>query len=229
MRVLTFSERLASETAQEFIERVLVNELHASVVVVGEDFHFGHDREGTVAMLRDVGAERGFEVVSPSLFGEPERWSSTSVRRALESGDLDVAREVLGRPFTLRGFVVHGDERGAELGFPTANLALADNQPLPKEGVYAGVARVDDNWWPAAISVGTRPQFYDDGDVLVEVYLLGYEGNLYGSTLDVAFLARLREQLTFASRGRTECAESNVTSPKPVEYSRPRRAPTRNC
>ncbi len=199
VRVLTFNEQLASETARAFIDRVLVDELRARAVVVGEDFHFGHDREGTVAMLREVGAERGFDVVSPSPFGEPQRWSSTSVRRALESGDLDTARAVLGRPFTLRAEVVHGDERGAALGFPTANLASAANQQLPKEGVYAGVARVEGTWWPAAISVGTRPQFYQHGDVLVEVHLLDYVGNLYGRTIDVAFLAWLREQLTFAS------------------------------
>jgi riboflavin kinase / FMN adenylyltransferase len=198
VRVLTFTKELASESAENFIDRVLVRELAARCVVVGEDFHFGHNRRGTVEMLRALGPEKGFDVVAAPPFGEGERWSSSSVRRALESGDLASAERVLGRPFGLRGIVTHGDERGAALGFPTANLALAANQGLPAEGVYAGAARVDAEWWPAAISVGTRPQFYDDGELLVEVHVVGYEGNLYGRALDAVFLERLRGQETFA-------------------------------
>jgi riboflavin kinase / FMN adenylyltransferase len=198
VRVLTFTKELSLETAEEFIDRVLVRELHARCVVVGEDFHFGHDREGTVDLLRTLGPAKGFDVVAAPLFGEGERWSSTSVRRSLEEGDLASAMRVLGRSFSLRGVVVHGDQRGEELGFPTANLALAPSQALPAEGVYAGAARIEDKWWPAAISLGTRPQFYENGELLVEVHAIGYEGDLYGQTLDVVFLKRLRSQETFA-------------------------------
>jgi len=198
-RVLTFDEALAKVSARDFINRVLVLELSARCVVVGEDFHFGHNREGTVALLSEVGAERGFSVVTAPLHGEGERWSSTSVRAALARGDVEGASRVLGHAFTLRGSVVHGDARGGELGFPTANLAVSPDQALPSEGVYAGAAYLEDAWWPAAISVGTRPQFYEHGELLVEVYLVGYTGNLYGFNLDVAFLARLRDQQTFAS------------------------------
>ena len=105
---------------------------------------------------------------------------------------------MLGRPFSLRGVVEHGDQRGEELGFPTANLKLSPTQELPAEGVYAGAVRVEGQWWPAAISLGTRPQFYEDGDLLVEVHVVGYDGDLYGQTLDVIFLERLRAQTTFA-------------------------------
>jgi riboflavin kinase / FMN adenylyltransferase len=198
VRVLTFSKELASETATDFIDRVLVNELHARCVIVGEDFHFGHHREGTLTTLRAAGNERGFEVVAAPTHGGDERWSSTSVRRALADGDLEHATLVLGHPFTLRGTVVHGDERGGELGYPTANLRLPEHQALPAEGVYAGAVDLDDAWWAAAISVGRRPQFYDDGDLLVEVNLVGYGGNLYDRVLDVVFLSRLRDQATFA-------------------------------
>jgi riboflavin kinase/FMN adenylyltransferase len=198
VRVLTFTKELASESAEDFIDRVLVDELQARCVVVGEDFHFGHDRQGTVAMLRERGPAKGFEVVAAPLFGDGERWSSTSVRRALEKGDLEGAARVLGRPFALRGVVEHGDQRGETLGFPTANLKLSPTQELPADGVYAGAARVDAQWWPAAISLGTRPQFYEDGDLLVEVHLVGFEGDLYGQTMDVVFLQRLRDQETFA-------------------------------
>ncbi len=199
VRVLTFSKVLARETAAEFIDRVLVKDLRARCVIVGEDFHFGHNREGTLATLRAAGEEHGFDVVAAPTHGGDERWSSTSVRQALAAGDLDRAASILGHPFTLRGAVVHGDERGRELGFSTANLQLADRQALPDEGVYAGAVELDGTGWPAAISVGRRPQYYDDGDLLVEVHLVGYQGDLYGRRLDVLFLARLRGQTTFAN------------------------------
>lgn len=198
-RVLTFDAALARESARDFVARVLVGELGVRCVVVGEDFRFGHDREGSVELLREVGARRGFDVAPAPLAGDGERWSSTAVRRALEDGDLGRARDVLGRPFTLRGRVVHGDQRGRALGFPTANLALDPVQQLPAEGVYAGVARVGEGWFPAAISVGTRPHYYDDGELLVEAYLVDFAGDLYATSLDVAFLSRLRGQSAFAS------------------------------
>ncbi len=201
VRVLTFSPDLAKETAAQFIDRVLVKELNACCVVVGEDFHFGHNREGTVATLHAAGENYGFDLVVAPTHGVTERWSSTSVRRALADGDLDEARSILGGPFTLRGVVVHGDERGRALGFPTANLQLADNQALPAEGVYAGAVTLDGARWPAAISIGRRPQFYADGKLLVEVYVVGFDGDLYGRVLDVVFLARLRGQTTFSNEG----------------------------
>lgn len=195
--VLTFDATLAKESAREFIQRVLVGQLRTRGVVVGEDFHFGHQRRGDVALLEEVGAESGFSVHPAPLFGDAQRWSSTLVRKALAEGDLDVARAILGYPFTLRGDVVHGDERGGTLGFRTANLRLPIVQQLPAEGVYAGATTIEEKWWPAAISVGTRPQFYEDGELLVEVHVLGFEGSLYDSHLDVVFLSRLRDQTTF--------------------------------
>ncbi|MGC2485382.1 MAG: bifunctional riboflavin kinase/FAD synthetase [Acidimicrobiales bacterium] len=199
VRILTFSKELSSETAREFIERVLVGELHATCVLVGEGFHFGHNREGSPDLLRAVGGELGFDVVVAPTHGEGDRFSSSAVRTALEHGDLDDVERILGRPFTLRGVVEHGDNRGEELGFPTANLAVASDQALPAEGVYAGATAIDDVWWAAAISVGTRPQFYEDGALLVEVHVVDYDGALYGRELDVVFLALLRSQTTFDS------------------------------
>lgn len=199
VRVLTFSKELARESARDFIERVLIHDLRTRCVIVGEDFHFGHNREGTLSLLRDVGALRGFDVVAAPTHGDGTRWSSTAVRRALESGDVVEARRVLGRPFVLHGVVEHGDNRGEALGFPTANLSMAREQALPAEGVYVGATFLDGAWWAAAVSVGTRPQFYEGGELLVEVHVVGYSGQLYGRTLDVVFLARLRDQTTFAS------------------------------
>jgi riboflavin kinase / FMN adenylyltransferase len=199
VRVLTFSQELASESARDFIDRVLVGDLSARCVIVGEDFHFGHNREGTLDLLREVGAVRGFDVVAAPTHGDGTRWSSSAVRRALESGDVGEARRILGRPFVLHGVVEHGDNRGEALGFPTANVSVTHEQALPAEGVYAGTIFLGDEWWPAAISVGTRPQFYEDGALLVEVHVVGFAGQLYGRALDVAFLTRLRDQTTFSS------------------------------
>jgi riboflavin kinase/FMN adenylyltransferase len=197
VRVVTFDQHLANESAQEFIGRVLAGELHAWEIVVGEDFRFGHDRVGDVALLSAEGQRYGFGVYEAPTFGTP-RWSSSAVREALTAGEIDAANAALGRAFVLRGRVVHGDARGAELGFATANVATEANQLVPHDGIYAGAARTSDrNWRPAAISVGTRPQFYDDGALLVEVHLPGFAGDLYDASLDVAFLRRLRGEAVF--------------------------------
>ncbi len=198
-RVLTFDDAMVAESAEEFIERVLVDELRASAVVVGEDFRFGHERTGDVATLERHAREGDYRVVAAPLYGAERRWSSTAVRAALASGAVEAAAAELGRPFVLRGVVARGDARGRELGFPTANLAVAARQALPGVGIYAGAARTrDGSWWPAATSVGTRPQFYVDADALVEVHLVGLDADLYGQVLDVAFLSRLRDEARFA-------------------------------
>lgn len=198
VRIVTFDPTLARESGVTFIDRVLERELHAVAVMVGKDFRFGHDRVGDVALLEEEGARRGFEVVASSIHGEPNRWSSTAVRKALREGDLALANEILGRPFTIRAGVVHGDARGADLGYRTANLDLALHQQIPHIGIYAGAVRTSPTtWWPAAISVGTRPQFYENGALLVEVHIPGFDGDLYGHRLDVSFLAHLRGEQSF--------------------------------
>jgi riboflavin kinase/FMN adenylyltransferase len=200
VRILRFDHTLAAQTAPSFIERVLVGELRACDVVVGEDFHFGHDREGNVALLAREGARLGFTAHPSPIYGGNQRWSSSAVRSALGDGDLFSANTLLGRPFVLRGTVVHGDARGEELGYRTANMATEPRQQLPALAIYAGAAHAPDRtWWPAAISVGTRPQFYDDGVVLVEVHIPGFTDDLYGAQLDVAFMTRLRGEMTFAT------------------------------
>jgi riboflavin kinase/FMN adenylyltransferase len=198
VRVLTFDRALADERASDFIRRVLAGDLHAWEIVVGKDFRFGHDREGDVALLSAEGQHFGFGVYEAPTFGEP-RWSSTAVREALDRGDVASTTAMLGRPFVLRGRVEHGDARGGELGFATANVATEPHQLVPLEGVYAGALRTPDREWrAAAISVGTRPQFYDDGPMLVEVHVIDYVGDLYDAVLDVAFVERLRDESVFS-------------------------------
>lgn len=197
--VVTFDAAAARESARSFIERVLVGELGVCDVVVGDDVHFGRDREGDVALLVDEGLRHGFRVHPSPTYGDDERFSSSAVRAALAAGEVGVAAEILGRPFVVRAVVERGDQRGRELGFPTANLRPGERQQLPDLGVYAGALRRGDRWYAAAVSLGTRPQFYETGTALLEAHLLDFSGDLYGETLDLAFLARLRGEARFDS------------------------------
>lgn len=202
--VLHFDEDRSHETAEEFVEEVLVGLLRARLVVVGADFHFGHKRGGNVALLEQMGTDLGFEViglglVAPDDEADHEPYSSTRVRGALANGDVAVAATLLGRPHEVRGTVMHGDERGRELGFPTANVAVPDEICLPADGIYAGEYRTPDGVWrPAAISLGRRPTFYAEADSsLLEAYLLDFEGDLYDQPASVRFLERLRGEQRF--------------------------------
>ena len=203
--VLTFDEARSTETAEEFVEETLVGQLHARLVVVGADFHFGHRRGGNVALLERMGVVHGFEVIGLGLVspegvgGEPV--SSTRIRRLLDEGDVAGAAALLGRPHAVRGTVETGDQRGRELGFPTANLAVAPELCLPADGIYAGTfAGADRIVRPAAISLGRRPTFYESAEVpLLEAFVLDFSGDLYGQAAEVGFLERLRGEEKFDS------------------------------
>ena len=198
--VLSFDDFAARESAASFVERVLVGYLGTTDLVVGDDVHFGRDRQGDIASLVHEGERHGFRVHTSPTYGVEQRYSSTAVRARLDQGDVVGARDILGRPFVLRATVVHGDARGREMGFPTANLKAPPRQKLPGRGIYAAAVRwVGAEWRCAAVSVGTRPQFYDDGQLLVEVHLPDFDGDLYDAVLDVAFLERLRGEATFVT------------------------------
>jgi riboflavin kinase/FMN adenylyltransferase len=202
--VIAFDRTRADESAEDFVKEVLVDTLGARLVVVGEDFHFGHGRKGNVALLTTLGRDYGFEVVGARLTGDgSEAVSSTRIRTLVAQGDVVGAARLLGRPHEVRGPVVHGDGRGGpELGFPTANLQLNDDIALPADGIYAGYfTRQDGTVHPAAVSVGRRPTFYAPGtaSVLVEAYLLHFEGDLYGERSRVSFVRRLRDDRQFDS------------------------------
>jgi riboflavin kinase/FMN adenylyltransferase len=202
--VIPFHRERASESAEDFVKEVLVDQLSARLVVVGEDFHFGHRRRGNVALLSQLGESDGFEVVGIGLTGDgTEAVSSTRIRTLVAEGDVLAAAALLGRPHEVRGPVVHGDGRGGpELGFPTANLRINADIALPADGVYAGYfTRADGTVHHAAISVGRRPTFYEPGTtaVLVEAYLLHFDGDLYGEAGRVSFVCRLRDEQQFDS------------------------------
>jgi riboflavin kinase/FMN adenylyltransferase len=208
--VLPFSLDMSRWSPAEFIEKVLVDSLHARAVVVGANFRFGHRAAGNVATLQEAGDRQGFEVVPVSLQA-PEgehpdhRYSSTRVRALVAEGGVAEAAELLGRPHRVEGVVVRGDQRGRELGFPTANVETVPFAAIPSDGVYAGwlVTDVDKPEkafrHPAAVSIGTNPTF-DGTERRVEAYALDRDDlDLYGTHVAVEFAARIRETLKFDS------------------------------
>jgi len=198
--VIEFDTEFAALTSQQFIDEVIVNELHAAAVVVGEDFRFGERGSGSAQTLAEAGAERGFTATAVSLFLEDdEKVSSSRIRDVVLSGDVLNAARLLGRPYAIEGVVVHGDHRGRERGYPTANLQWSGNPAIPADGVYATFLLVAGDFLPAATSVGTNPQF-DGVERRVETYVLDRDDlDLYGEEVTVEFVEFLRPQQTFDS------------------------------
>ena len=197
--VIPFDRSFAAQGPQEFVDSVLVERLGAQRVSVGENFRFGHKATGDADLLRRQDA---FEArVVPLVEVDGEIVSSTHIRGLVVAGELEKANRFLGSPFQLRGSVVHGDERGRELGYPTANLVPDNALVYPGNGVYACRAAFEQDgewrWWPAATSIGVRPTFVTGRGVLVEAFLLDFEGDLYDRELRIAFLARLRGERRF--------------------------------
>jgi riboflavin kinase/FMN adenylyltransferase len=200
--VVTFDKARSEESAEDFVTEVLVGRLGARSVVVGAGFHFGHGRKGNVALLREMGWELDFEVVDlEPLVEAGAPVSSTRIRRLLASGEVASAAALLGRAYTVRGVVVHGDHRGGPvLGCPTANVKIQDEILIPADGIYAGwYERAGGAKHACAISVGSRPTFYDDAPSLVEAHLIDFEGDLYGERAQVSFVSRLRDERRFDS------------------------------
>jgi riboflavin kinase/FMN adenylyltransferase len=201
--VLTFDEALAKQSADEFVENILIGGLAVKIVVVGEDFHFGSHRDGNVKLLERYGAEHDFTVDPVHLIGRgdniEEPISSTAIRRALAGGEVELAARMLGREHEVRGTVVVGDRRGRLLGFPTANVEVPNALCMPADGVYAGwYDRPDGIAHPCAINLGRRPTFYEHADhSLLEAHLIDFEGDLYGERARVRFAHFLRSERKF--------------------------------
>ena len=195
--VIPFDGSFAAQSPQEFIDHVLVEQLGARRVSVGEDFRFGHRARGDAALLQ---AQDAFETrVARMVELDGSVVSSTHIRGLIGAGDVEAAARFLGAPFQMRGTVVHGDKRGRTLGYPTANLVPDPRLVVPDHGVYACRARVDGVERAAAVNVGVRPTFKTGRGLLVEAFLLDFEGDLYGQTLALEFLSRLRGEKRFDS------------------------------
>ena len=201
--IVEFNRERSTEDPALFVKRVLVETLRAQVVVVGEDFHFGFNRGGNVAMLRELGKQFDFQVEPVKLIARPdgveEPVSSTSIRRALAGGQVETATNLLGRAYEVRGVVVNGDKRGRMIGFPTANVEVPNTMCLPADGVYAGKFQCDDGSVHAcAINLGRRPTFFEHADhSLLEAHLLDFDGDLYGQKVSVTFGHFLRSERKF--------------------------------
>jgi len=202
--VLPFTTEFSKLSPAEFVVKVLVDKLHARTVVEGPNFRFGHRAAGTVETLAELGRTYDYDVMVVDLFvrgeaGDGEPFSSTLIRRLVAEGDVAGAAEVLGRPHRVEGVVVRGAQRGRELGYPTANVETLPHTAVPADGVYAGWLVVDGESMPAAISVGTNPQF-DGTERTVEAYAIDRDDlDLYGLHVAVEFLARIRGQKKFAT------------------------------
>jgi len=206
--VLPFTREIADWAPDRFVQEILVDSLHAGAVVVGANFRFGKRAAGDVTTLRELGEVHGFQIEGIALDGGPQVWSSTYVRTCLAGGDVEGAAEALGRPVSVRGVVQRGDQRGRELGYPTANVPPSTTA-VPADGVYAGWLRVlggdcaeeqPGEPMPAAISVGTNPTFAGSRSRRVEAYVLDRDDlELYGCEVDVVFVKRLRGMVRFGS------------------------------
>lgn len=212
--MMTYNLELAENTPEEFVRRVFVDGLRAKAVVIGHDIRFGKGNSGDLSTMRELGGRLGFDVIVVDDFGQSlpmdpqaedqgRRCSSTWVREALVAGDVATAARVLGRPHRVRGEIVHGAERGRELGFPTANLSQQVTGMIPADGVYAGwLVDAARNRWPAAISVGSNPTF-ENVPRQVEAHVIDRpterteDFNLYGQTVVVEFVDRLRGMVAY--------------------------------
>jgi riboflavin kinase / FMN adenylyltransferase len=196
--VMTFDRRLASTAAQNFVDRILVGGLGIAGAAIGFDFHFGQNRAGSPQYLAEQGARLGFAVdVVPPLEDEGRPISSGGIRQALLAGKVMEAAELLGAPWFVSGQVIHGEKRGRDLGFPTANIRLDPACGL-KHGIYAVRVRVGERLVDGVASFGRRPMF-DDGAPLLEVFLFDFAEDLYGQTIDVAFIGWIRREQKFES------------------------------
>lgn len=202
VHVCRFSKPFAALSAEEFVQRILVQGLKARYVLVGDDFRFGAKRAGDFAMLHRLGQAHGFEAEAlHTVEAAGQRASSTAVREALAAGDMAMAAQLLGRPYSISGRVVGGDRLGRQIGYPTANIQLKHNKP-PVKGIFAvrvqGL-RGDQNSpdWPGVASLGTRPTVHANGLPTLEVHLFNFDRNIYRQHLRVEFLHKLRDEAKF--------------------------------
>ena len=197
--VIRFDQAFSQIRAEDFLREVVAERLQAAEVYLGRGFFFGHNREGNIDLLRRVSSNLGFfadEVPEVRLRGR--RIGSTRIRELLADGRVNLARRMLGRPYGVEGPVVRGAERGAQLGFPTANIR-PHNRVTPRGGVYVTATLIEGQWRRSVTNIGTRPTFADGRGTSVETYIMNWTGDLYGDVVRVRFLHRLRDERKFGS------------------------------
>jgi riboflavin kinase / FMN adenylyltransferase len=198
VHVCRFSKPFAALSAEDFVRRILVQGLQARYVLVGDDFRFGARRAGDFALLKQLGTQYGFEAEAlHTVEAAGQRASSTAVREALAAGDMATAAQLLGRPYSISGRVVGGDQLGRKIGYPTANIQLKHNRP-PLTGIFAvRVQGLEQPDWPGVASLGTRPTVHANGRPTLEVHLFNFDRSIYRQHLRVEFLHKLRDEAKF--------------------------------
>lgn len=193
-----FGETIKEMSAEAFIDEILCGRLQAKVIVVGEDFRFGKERSGDVALLKALENRYGYRTVCvPKVEEAQVRISSTGIRALLAEGKMKEANELLGWPYAVFGEVMHGKKLGRMYGFPTINLIPSAEKLLPVHGVYVTKTKVDGQWFEGITNIGIRPTVSSDGQISVETHLFSYEGDLYGKQVEVQFLEFLRPERKF--------------------------------
>lgn len=197
---ITLSEAVRAMEPEVFVKEILCDRLRAKLLVTGEDFRFGKDRAGDVALLRKLSEEYGYRLICvPKVEVDGMRVSSTRIRKLLSEGAMEEANALLGQPYFLQGTVVHGKQLGRNLGFPTANLCPGKEKLLPAYGVYATRTKVGDCYYSGVTNVGLRPTVKDEKVVSVETFLMEFSGELYGTTVTTEFLHFIRPEKRFSS------------------------------
>jgi riboflavin kinase/FMN adenylyltransferase len=198
---INFTKEFASLTAEEFIYDYLINGIGLSEIVLGHDHHFGKGRTGNVELLKEIGAKEKFSVTTvDAFFINDEVVSSTKIRNALNEGDLKRANNLLGRYYSFSGTVIGGDKRGRELGYPTANIKLSSQEKLlPAIGIYAVKVLLENEYHFGLLSIGKRPTFYNEGELVTEVYIYNFNREIYGEYITIDLVERLRGEEKFNS------------------------------
>ena len=199
--IIPFTKEFASTPSDEFIKNYIIERIHPAVIVVGYDHHFGKNRMGDFQMLNELGAQYGFKTVQVEAQDINEvAVSSTKIRNFLWTGNVKAANELLGYPYSVTGLVIRGNEIGRTIGFPTANLDIPNEfMMINNPGVYACRTEINGKRYDAMANTGTRPTIGDrsDGDFIIEVNVFDFEGDLYGKTLKVWFIERIRDEVKF--------------------------------
>lgn len=209
-----FTEAFSQMEAEAFIEEVIQKRFRAAYVVVGTDFHFGHKKRGDIHMLQAYARKYDYElVVVEKERREGHVISSTYIRQLLKEGNMPIARELLGYPYGLQGVVEHGRKLGRTLGFPTFNVAPAEEKAMPPNGVYLNRVQVDGAWYEGIANIGIKPTVSDENRLLVESYLFDYSGDAYGKEVKIELLAFCRPEQKFADvEEMKECVAADIAS-----------------
>ncbi|MGI9250656.1 MAG: bifunctional riboflavin kinase/FAD synthetase [Pseudohongiellaceae bacterium] len=196
---LKFDKKLSQLSADDYIRKILVQGLGVRSLIIGHDFRFGHKRQGNLALLRRCGKELDFTISETMPYERNgQRISSTFVREQLELGELALVEQLLGRPYSISGEVVEGQQLGANLDFPTCNIRL-QRRRIPLQGVFACQVKLEERCLPAAVNIGFRPTVSDSGDAWLEAHILDFDENIYGARIEVIFRHKIRDEVRFDS------------------------------